>query len=183
MFMQNGQLDISIYSYKKEREKFLVYSDVPIFISEYGFAVRADSDIQIDHLDDLRPYTIGHLAGLSHTPELSEIINQKRPLGMVTDSHTLDSMFAQLLSTTPRIDIMPNTKDTFYWRAKELGVSDKIKVLDFAITTKRYYVTVSKSSKNIDDINGFLAEMDTCITQLHENGKYKEIISRYGSPR
>ncbi|MFT4939024.1 MAG: ABC-type amino acid transport substrate-binding protein [Paraglaciecola sp.] len=182
-FMQSGILDISIYSYKKEREEFLVYAKVPIFISEYGFAVRADSNIEINSLDDLSPYTIGHLAGLSHTPELINIINKKRALGLVTEGQTIDSMFAQLLSSMPRIDIMPNTKDTFYWRAKTLGVSDKIKVLDYTITTKSYFITVSKNSKNIDDIEGFLAEMNTCITQMHNNGQYDEIISRYGRPR
>jgi polar amino acid transport system substrate-binding protein len=180
LFMQSGQLDISLYSYKKEREEFVIYGKVPIFNSENGFAVRADSNIQINTLVDLRPYIIGHLAGLTHTPELLKIINRKRKLAEVTEGHSIDSMFAQLLSNTPRFDIMPNSKDTFYWRAKTLGVSDKIRVLDYTIANKDYFVTVSKFSKNINDIPLFLDQMDACIRQLHKNGKYLEIAQHYG---
>jgi hypothetical protein len=35
-------------------------------------------------------------------------------------------MFAQLLSSTPRFDIMANSKQTFYWRTKNLGIAHKI---------------------------------------------------------
>jgi len=47
LFMKSGELDISLYSYKKERESFVVYSKVPVFTTEYGFAIRAHSNINI----------------------------------------------------------------------------------------------------------------------------------------
>jgi polar amino acid transport system substrate-binding protein len=179
-YMQSGELDISLYSYKKEREEFVVYSKVPIFTTEYGFAMRADSEINIQSLDDLQPLIIGHLAGLTHTPELLAIIEQKRLTGEISEGHSIDAMFAQLLSTTPRFDIMPNTKQTFYWRAKSLGVSDKIKVPSFTVAFKEYFVTVSKNTKNISDISGFLAGLDQCITEMHQDGRYTAILKKYG---
>jgi polar amino acid transport system substrate-binding protein len=179
-YMQSGELDISLYSYKKEREAFVVYSKEPIFTTEYGFAIRADSEIKIEKLEDLQPLVIGHLAGLTHTPELLKIVEQKRLTGEISLGHSIDAMFAQLLSTTPRFDIMPNTKQTFYWRAKKLGVSDKIKVPDFTVAYKKYFVTVSKMTKNIADIAGFLADLDQCIIEMHQDGRYKAILNKYG---
>jgi ABC-type amino acid transport substrate-binding protein len=180
LYMQSGKLDISLYSYKKEREAFLVYSKVPVFTTEYGFAIRADSHINIQKIEDLEPLIIGHLAGLTHTPELLAMIEQKRLIGEISQGHSIDAMFAQLLSSTPRFDIMPNTKQTFYWRAKSLGVSDKIKVTNFTVAYKDYFVTVSKNTNNIPDIPSFLADLDQCITQMHKSGRYTALLKKYG---
>jgi ABC-type amino acid transport substrate-binding protein len=112
LYMQSGELDISLYSFKKEREAFVVYSKVPVFTTEYGFAVRSDSNIDIKKIEDLDDLIIGHLAGLSHTPEISTVIEKKRLNGQLSEGRNIDAMFAQLLSSTPRFDIMANNKQT-----------------------------------------------------------------------
>lgn len=179
LYMQNGELDISLYSFKMEREEFVVYGKVPVFTTEYGFAVRADSNIDIQKIEDLSNLTIGHLAGLSHTPEISTIIEQKRINGQLSEGNSIDVMFAQLLSSTPRFQIMPNSKETFYWRATSLGITDKIRVLDFTADFKEYFVTVSKNTQNISDISGFLADIDKCIINMHQNGTYNLLLKKY----
>ncbi|MGS2720746.1 substrate-binding periplasmic protein [Paraglaciecola aestuariivivens] len=179
VFMQSGQIDLSIYSYKKHREAFLTYAKVPIFETEVGFVVRKDSNISIDSLEDLAPLRMGHLAGLTHTPELLAIINHKRLTGELSEGHHLDAMFAQLLSSTPRFDIMPDSKQTFYWRAKQLNIQDKIKVLPFVAGKKEYFISVSKKSKNINNIEAFLAQFDHCILNMHNNGQYQKLLQKY----
>ena len=183
LYMQNGELDISLYSYKKEREEYVVFGKVPVFTTEYGFAMRADSTLDIQKIEDLQPLIIGHLAGLTHTPEILAMIEKKRLVGEISEGHSIDAMFAQLLSTTPRFDIMPNSKQTFYWRAKSLGISDKIKVPNFTVAFKDYFVTVSKSTTNISDISEFLDNLDSCITQMHVDGRYAALLSKYGLER
>jgi hypothetical protein len=64
-------------------------------------------------------------------------------------------MFAQLLSSTPRFDIMANSKQTFYWLANSLGIANKIKVLHFTKDFKKYFITVSKNTQNITHISEF----------------------------
>ena len=179
LYMQHGEIDLNIYSYKEYREEFLVYSKVPIFNTEIGLVVRADSDIKIHSLDDLIPLRIGHLAGLTHTPELLAIIEKKRKAGELSEGHSLDAMFAQLLSSTPRFDIMPDSKQTLYWNAKQLGISDQIKVLPFVTGRKDYFITVSKKTKNIDNIEAFLNQFDQCIIQMHEDGRYDRLLKKY----
>jgi hypothetical protein len=50
LYMRSGELDISLYSLKKEREAFVVYLKVPVFTTEYGFAVRSDSKLTLKRL-------------------------------------------------------------------------------------------------------------------------------------
>jgi polar amino acid transport system substrate-binding protein len=178
--MDVGEIDITVYSYKEEREESLHYGKEVLFNSEYGFVVRADSDIKIDKLDDLSPYLMGHLAGLSYTPELKKIIDDKADIGEVVTGYSLKAMFAQLLADIPRFEIMPNSKHTFYWEAKKLGLEDKIKILDYNIKNKAYYITVSKNSNNIKNPNEFLDKIDACLREIKYNGTYENILARYG---
>jgi len=180
-YMQSGEIDISVYSYKKNREASVIYSKQPMFSSEYGFVVREGSNIEINKLSDLSPYVIGHLAGLSHTPEILQIIEQKRLSQQVYDGYHIDDMFKQLLAHKPRFDVMINSKETFYWRAKALGITSKISVLDYQIKRKKYFLTVSKASKNIKDKEKFLNNFDTCIIDLKKQGEYQRILKKYGA--
>ena len=179
-FMEVGEIDVTVYSYKEERNEILYYSKEVLFNSEYGFMVRTDIDIKIDKLDDLSPYVMGHLAGLSYTPELKKIIDDKANIGEVVTGYSLKAMFAQLLSDIPRFEIMADSKHTFYWEAKKLGISDKVKVLDYSIKNKAYYITVSKNSNNIKKPNEFLDKIDACLREIKYNGTYEKILARYG---
>ena len=180
LYMRSGELDISVYSFKPDREKFVVYGKEALFETEYGFASRASDNIEIDNFSDIYKYRFGHLAGLSHTPELMEIIEEKRLSNEVSEGYDLDAMFGQLLATPQRFEIMASAKETLLWRAKQLGISDEIKVHDFIIKVKRYFITVSKSSHNLEDIDLFLTDMDKCIRDLKTSGEYKKILSQYG---
>lgn len=179
-FMEVGEIDVTVYSYKEERNEILYYAKEVLFNSEYGFMVRTNSDIKIDKLDDLSPYVIGHLAGLSYTPELKKIIDDKAEIDEVVIGYSLQAMFAQLLADIPRFEIMADSKHTFYWQAKKLGVSDKIQILDYNIKNKAYYITVSKHSNNIKNPEKFLDKIDTCLRDIKLNGTYDKILARYG---
>ncbi len=179
-FMKMGEIDITVYSYKEKREEILYYGKEVLFNSEYGFMVRKNSEIKIDKLTDVKPYVIGHLAGLSYTPELEQIIKDKDRIGEVVTGYSLKAMFSQLLAKTPRFEIMADSKKTFYWQAKKLGVTDKIKVLDYSIKNKAYYITVSKRSKNIKNPKEFLTKMDACLREVKRSGEFKTILARYG---
>jgi polar amino acid transport system substrate-binding protein len=179
-YMEFGLIDLTVYSYRQSREEILYYSKEPIFSSEYGFLVRADSGIDIKKLDDVKPYQIGHLAGLTYTVDYMNIINEKIKLDQVTIGHSLESMFLQLLAPTPRFDIMADSKSTFNWFAHKKGVFDQIKVLDYTLKNKEYFITISKRSLNIENPLELLSETDACIKKLKQDGSYKAILTKYG---
>lgn len=180
LYMETGELDISVYSYKADRESFAVYGAIPIFISEYGFASKKSDNLIINKLSDINNYTFGHLAGLAHTKELNQLIEQKKAKDEVIVGYDIDAMFGQLLAIPQRFQIMANSKETFLWRARQLKVEEKIKVHDITIKQKPYFVTVSKYSKTIKDPATFLANFDSCILNLHSSGEYQKLQKSYG---
>jgi ABC-type amino acid transport substrate-binding protein len=179
-YMQTGELDITVYSYQAAREDAVIYGKEPLFISSYGFAVNADSGINITTLADLNTLKFGHLAGLAHTPELNRVLEIMRADNKVIESYDLNSNLAQLISTPARIDITANSKETLLWRIKSLGLNRKIAVLDYELANKPYYIAVSKNSTAIRDPQQFISQFDACLLQLKQNGHYARIADEYG---
>ncbi|NMP30319.1 amino acid ABC transporter substrate-binding protein [Thalassotalea sp. M1531] len=179
-YMKSGDIDLTVYSHKADRESFVYYGKEPIFSSEYGFAVKQGSGIQINKIADIQSLIIGHLSGLSHTPEILSIIEQSRKVNKVREGYSVETMLAQLTAQPRQFDILPNSKSTLYWYSKVMGLSEQVTVLDYTVTTKNYFLTVSKKSKHIKSPTKFLGDMDLCLIKLKQSGKYHQILASYG---
>ncbi|XPF94616.1 substrate-binding periplasmic protein [Colwellia sp. RE-S-Sl-9] len=179
-YMKSGDIDISVYSYNEKRKGFVYYGNEPIFTSQYGLVTKRSDNIKIEKLNDIKPYIFGHLDGLTHTKEIQDILEVKQARGEVSKGYDIDAMFKQLLATPQRFQIMANSKETLKWRAKQLNITEQVKIHNLTIQEKIYYVTVSKFSKNIHNPKLFLTNMDRCIKKLKETEQYQNIAQHYG---
>ncbi len=180
IYIRNGVIDICIYSYRKKREDFLIYSKEPLFRTEYRFMVKSDSNIKIKSLKDLEPLIFGYLDGLTFTPELLKIINDKKKKKEIYYAYSLKQLFKGLLGKYQRYDITADSKATFQWKSKELNVQGKFKILDYDIGSKDYFITISKKSKRIKNGKKFLENFDKCLKEMKMDGTYSKILLKYG---
>jgi len=60
------------------------------------------------------------------------------------------------------------------------SVIKKIKMLDFDIRTAQYFLTFSKTSRKIKNKEEFLSKIDDCVKCLKKDGRYTEIMNKYG---
>lgn len=178
--METGELDINVYSYEPDRESFLLFGKEPIFVSEYQPVVRADSPIRITKIADFEGLRLGYLSGLVYSPEFKDYVEKRQAAGTLDITYSDESNIMKLIGG--RLDVFVSSTPTVVWLAKVLGVSDKIKVLDFVVKRADYFVTFSKASKRLSNEEklGFLAAMDGCLRTLKKNGIHKEILVRYG---
>lgn len=179
LYMQTGGVDISVYSYTSERNKFVHYGKEPIFSTSYALASKKDKHIEINKFEDLNNYTIGHLSGLTYTPEILNFIDEKKQSEEVTTGYSFKALIKQMLATPQRFDVLLNSRQTILWYAKQLNITDTITVHDLFIAEKNYYITVSKSSQNIPNPEQLLNELDICIQDLKANGEYKTLALQY----
>lgn len=59
----------------------------------------------------------------------------------------------------------------------------KIEVLhpsNYDIRTSNYFVTVSKASPRIADKKAFIEQLDDCLRGIKKDGRYAEIVGKYG---
>lgn len=176
-YMEEGKLDINVYSHRPSRESFLIYGKEPIFSASYRPVVRKGSDININSIRDFENYHLGHLLGLRYSPEFYEYVmlrqKQKRLATTTRSSYVLKML------TNQQIDIFVGITQSARWYAKQQGVSDKIMILDFDIKTSDYFVSLSRKSDRVKNKKQFLSQIDNCIKQLKESGDYQKISQRY----
>jgi polar amino acid transport system substrate-binding protein len=175
--LEDGTIDLNIFSYKKEREGFLFYSKVPLFKSEYKPFIRVDSKIKIRKISDFDKYKLGHRPGLRYSAEFHNYVKKRQALNSV-DEADLDSLNIKKL-IAGKIDIFVNTAATTHWVAKEMGLSKEIKEVDYTIQSSDYFLTISKKSVRIRDKKAFLKSMDSCFRRIKKDGTFTKIVNKY----
>lgn len=179
-YMQQGKLDLAVYSKKPEREPYIQYSSTPMFSSELGFAVRSDFKPDGLELADVKPFRFGYLAGLALTPELNELLEQKRSAGRgAVEVFQLSDMFAKLLQQPAPVDVVVNSKETLHWQIFDLGIQHQAKVLPYAVGRKSYYLTLSRKSAQVDNPEQFFRQFDACLADFQKQDAFTRLLRRY----
>ena len=177
-FMEEGKIDIHIFSYKKERESFLLYAKEPIFSASYRPFVHTDNPIVINQQRDFDGLVLGHLQGLRYSKDFYQYIEQRieqNAIRVVGSNHALLKLLLD-----KKIDIFVNTSDTMFWLAQSMAERQNIKMLDYDIQTKDYFLSLAKKSRAITDKQQFITDMDQCLRNLKKTGHYQTIANRYG---
>lgn len=177
-FMEEGKIDVHIFSYKKERESFLLYAKEPIFSASYRPFVHIDNPIVINQQDDFDGLVLGHLQGLRYSNEFYQYIEQRIEQNAIRVVGSNNALLKLLLDQ--KIDIFVNTSDTMFWLAQSMAERHNIKMLDYDIQTKNYFFSLAKKSKAIVNKQQFLDDIDRCLSNLKKKGDYQAIASRYG---
>lgn len=178
-YMQTGQIDLAVYSFKPEREDFVWYSAVPMFHSEIGVAAKKDFIQPLKTEADLEPWRIGYLAGLGLTPTLAVLLAGKKNQNKAIEDYSMDNLFEQLITTPSRMDLVINSREALLWMSHRPAYSGKVKVLDFSVERKAYYLAVSKRSAKLPEPSQFLKQFDECMQQLRLNGQYQKLLHAY----
>ncbi|NDE16456.1 hypothetical protein EBZ80_16140 [bacterium] len=175
--LEDGTLDVNVYSRDPRRENMVRFGEATLFRSDYRPFVRSDANIKIRKLTDFDPLRIGNLAGLTYTPEFSKYLESREKKGEVTTVNTPELNIRMLVSG--KIDTFVNTTPTVLWEAREIGLKEKIKPLDYVVKAGMYHVAVSRKSKRINDLGAFLEKMDRCLTATRETSFYKALSDKY----
>ena len=178
--LEDGTLDINVFSHDPRRESFVAFGAAALFQSEYRPFVRTDSPFKITGLRDFDQLKLGYLAGLGYTPEFSNYLAVREKIGGVTPLNDQESAVRMLVSG--RIDSFVNTVPTVLWQAKELGLGGKLKPSEYVIKARTYHVAVARKSLRINSSTVFLQNLDRCLDATRETSFYKAISEKYLTP-
>ncbi len=178
--MQSGELDINFFSYKKERESFVLFGKELAFITGYRPVVRMDSTITIQSLSDFDKYKLGHTIGFRYSPEFWDYIQKRKKKDDLDETPSIESNIRKLLAG--RIDIFVADFSSILTLAADLGLSDRIKILDFPIQDGHYFLSLSKKSPRVSQQKAFVQSFDRCLADLKKDGSYCKIFETYQLP-
>jgi polar amino acid transport system substrate-binding protein len=178
--MQSGEIDINFYSYKKDRESFVTFGKELAFRAEYQPVVRHDANITIQSIADFDKYKLGHTIGLRYGPEFWDYIQKRKQKDDLDETSTNDSNLRKLLAG--RIDVFVADASSIRTLAADLGLQDRIKLLDFRVYEGDYYLSLSKKSPRVGDPKAFAQDFDHCLADLKKDGTYCRIFQTYQLP-
>jgi polar amino acid transport system substrate-binding protein len=164
--MEQGTLDINIFSYKKEREKILDFGKEVMLTSRYIPIIRADSGITIKKISDFDQYRLGHTIGLRYSKEFYDYILKRKA------ANSLDE----------RIDVFVSTDSTVLWVAKQIGLLNRIKLIDYDIQKADYFISVSRKSPRIPDRKAFIHSLEECIRGMRKSSEICSLYKKYEQP-
>lgn len=176
--MQEGFVDIHTYSYSQARESFAEFGRQELFRTEYRPFVRADANIRITGLADFDKLRLGHIIGLRYSPAFMKYVEERRKARTVDEAANTEQNFRKLLAG--RIDTFVNAVEPAMYAAQRLGFQDQIKVLDWVAHDGHYFTAVSKKSRHIPDRSAFLNDLDSCLAQMKQEGRFCAIYRSYG---
>ncbi len=179
--LETGGIDINIYSRAPGRDANLHYGQEPLFYSEYRLIARADATFKIHRPADLDGLRLGHLNGLTYTPEFKAYVDARARAGTLDTTDDDEANMRKLLAG--RIDVYANAVPTSMWYAKSLGASSKVQALDYVIKGAEYYVTIGKASPRLSaqDSRALLRSLDGCLRVLKKQGRYQQFKEPYGA--
>lgn len=178
--MQSGEIDINFFSYKKERESFVTFGKELAYINGYHPVVRKDSSVTISSLADFDRYKLGHTIGLRYSPEFWDYIQKRKTKDDLDETPSNESNIKKLLAG--RIDVFVADSSSILTLAADLGVAERLKILDFPIHHGLYYLSLSKKSPRIHQPQAFIQAFDQCLADLKKDGSYCKIFQTYQLP-
>ncbi|SMF51747.1 substrate-binding periplasmic protein [Pseudobacteriovorax antillogorgiicola] len=176
--MQQGTVDLNIYSFKPSREEFLHFGKEPLFELSYHPVSLKEQEVKIKRIEDFDQYRLGHQIGFRYSDEFLEYVNQRREKGTLDETNSNISNFRKLLQK--RIDVFVSTTASIGSVSKDMGIQGEIEVLPFLIRRSPYYVAISRKSPRIKQPQLLLEKIDQCIHQLKSNKSYCQVAKSYG---
>jgi polar amino acid transport system substrate-binding protein len=143
-----GKVDVNICSLKNEtRQKYSVFSNVPIAHNEQAIFVRTKDSFEFSQLEDLKGKSIGIVRGVSLGNEIDEYLKKHTRLVLVADYSSLFNMLQ-----INRIDGLIVARESGKSYVQLNSLVDEIVDLPTALVLADLYISISKKSKFVDTL-------------------------------
>lgn len=165
--VKNGQADsLCGCSYRPEREKHFVFSDLIGNLSQGIFLNSTYAGSPIKSLQDLNTLSVATVRGYALQKELNNA--GIKNLG-VLDDHQLLTMLLN-----KRIDAIYAYRDVVQYKQKMMNVAENLTY--FEISTQPTYVCISRTIPNSESLE---RDISRGLRIIRENGTYQKIENKY----
>lgn len=179
LYLQQGELDgaIQIY-YKKEREKFIIYTEVPgYWAAHYIFVKKGNQGkFKSGKVEALYGKTVGKERGFFVTKEFEQAVNE----GKITVDEAQNTELNLKKLLMGRTDAYVSNYYLALYNIKKYGFSGQIVPLSEPLAPKKgTFMAISKQSKNIPDIPEFAKKFSDTLKKIHTDGTLEKITANY----
>lgn len=179
-YMELGELDINIMSYKQDRAKIVEYGKEVVFSNSYGVWTGNHVTTPIRRLADLDGLSLGQLVGLRPSDQVRDYFAKRLKRNGAQESLELndpDQVIKMLANK--RLDATIISSPEIRWRSKKLGLHQKIKNTNYSVQTQDYFFVISKQSPFYRKDPTIIRRLDTCVKTMKLSGRWQALKRQY----
>jgi ABC-type amino acid transport substrate-binding protein len=179
-YMEAGDLDLNIMSFKTERTSTVDYGKEVVFENTYSVWSRDSLTIKVKSLADLDNLNVALLIGMRPSAEYKKWLERRQstPSGKETLILNEQEQILRMLADD-RIDATVGSTPEFRWRARKLGLTSKLKPTGLVIQKQAYFFVVAKESPIYKQNPRILQRMDQCVKEMKKSGTWLKLKDHY----
>lgn len=176
-YSQTGEIDgVAALLHTKEREQYLIYSQMPIMVSRGRVFVKKGREFPFSAISDLKGKKIGIIAGWAmNNAELTQALREGTLQAEAVALH--DQNLKKLMAG--RVDCIIGTENLTWYHAHKLGIAENLVALHRPVAEYSVFVGVSQFTKNIRDPEAFLKKIDAALREIQSDGTYENFERQY----
>lgn len=175
--LQNGTADATFMIYRnKEREKYLLYSRLPMSESSINVYTRRGKEFAVNDVKDLYNKKVGKQSGFFISAEFDQAARAEK--FTVDEAVHGDANLKKLVSD--RIDCYVGGLQMSRYYIKRLKLQGQISELTPPIVSGvQTYFALSKAGSRIKNKKAFLKKINETIKALYKDGTFERIQNSY----
>lgn len=179
-YMERGELDLNIMSFKKDRLASLAYGKEVLFENNYSVWTGAHIQRDIKKIEDLNQLTIGQMIGLRPSDQFRSWFEERLKDGERSKSYLLNEPEQVIkMLANGRIDATVISSPEIDWRAKRLGLREKIRDTNFSLQKQDYFFVIAKESPYFKRDPRLLDKLDACVRSLKQSEQWQRLQEKY----
>jgi ABC-type amino acid transport substrate-binding protein len=178
-YMEGGQLDLNVMSFKPERTKILDYGREMIFENNYNIWIRANLTNKIQRLADLESLNLAFLTGSKTTAEAQSMLEHRKGNNSIETIYVNEQEQIIRMLAAGHSDATISSSPEFRWRLKQLKLEHKLLDTGISIQSQAYFVVASKNSDVYRQNPNLLNQIDQCVKNLKSTGVWAQLKKRY----
>ena len=176
-YLEEGKIDGTIHLFHhKSRERFLIYSTVPVHNSTYRIFIKKGSQFLFNSLNDLYGKRIGKVRGIQFSREFEQAAGLNK--FTIAETRSTQSNLKKLI--TARIDGFAANSEITHYYIKKLNLSAEVDELPTPLIEDRpVYFALSKNAKKIKNMEVFIQNLNRVMNQMKNDGTFYRVNRKY----
>ena len=179
-YMEQGELDLNIMSFKADRAGKVDYGKEIVFENNYSVWTRSSLTKKIRVINDLDDLSIAQLVGLRPSDSFKAWFENrlKNPGNkenlVLNDPDQIVKMLA-----SERVDMTVASSPEIRWRSAHLGLRSKVKDSGLIVKKQAYFFVISKASPVYKQNPDLLSRLDQCVKNKKRDGSWASLKLKY----
>jgi polar amino acid transport system substrate-binding protein len=171
----SGEVDVSVGLVPSTYDEHVLFTDIPLHISEYKLTVLKGNEFDYRSMEDL----VNKRLSLIQAPSINAKLDEYFAAGKLSIFRSKSAETQLKMLTLGRVDALVGNTEVTANTAKEMGLEDKIAFLpNSTLGLFAFHIIISKKSK-ITDLIGFHQKLREVLNEMEVDGTIENIYRKH----